>query len=758
MQLENICYAAKQCGVERCAGTLVNMRKPLCNLGKYLTSELQSVCVLQALCSTITDKISSQVELTHKRREEFQIKWPAKSMQQTTCTAKDSIVSMAATFTSMLGVVSHLMQDVSLSNEHSSANVDARAHSLYIMVLVSTTNLLSAVMLWPVYQTVVLQKFVACTATDVTYTLLRVAEAGSNGKQPQLSIKFKDNMDEAAETAGVALCLTEDVRQSLEDAGVRVQQVSTDKKMKEENKITRIILDAISSTIDTVLAAKVQFTYHVADIWCTWTAGVIKGVMDIAQTVDWERCKLPVVDSGMRSLGGCPCNNKPYSIPQQQKSATWTERGFWCSGLLMLNEGDGSDRLVWNPFSLQELLNLPGARKEHAKNGIVERLLAEMPESTDYEMYIFCMREANSACEYFKPQHPRLSQQGIEVMQVISRCRENYKLARWDEEAVMYSLFSVDEWRSADTLARSSSAYLDDSYAQMRKRILTVTRQDSSFWVQKGVVMPAWPCLRDALRAGMLRHDCHRGVTTFEYVIAANNRPANTDACRVTASSSTKSFPRMLWSGSSKNHVPISRLHPVQKTVALRTADDYAKITSMIETEIRPLFAELLETDFSEELERHIDVNAFSTEGDQLHQLVDCVVMGPFAAVELNANVHLPSMLPLPVPLYHRGLASSREFSSWGQTGGSDARRALMKQVLEHVEDHAQNVLLLSVNEHVRLLANKWLDISNFLCPCFRGPPIYFVLCLCSQRGHCLLLVAGSADVGHQQQRDQRHI
>jgi hypothetical protein len=133
------------------------------------------------------------------------------------------------------------------------------------------------------------------------------------------------------------------------------------------------------------------------------------------------------------------------SVPQKQKSAAWTETGFWCSGLLMLNEGDGSDRLVWNPFSLQELLALPGARKENTKNSIVDHLLATMPDSTDYEKYIFCMREANSACEYFKPQDTRLSQQGIEVMQVVSRCRENYKQARWDEAAVMYSLFSVDE-------------------------------------------------------------------------------------------------------------------------------------------------------------------------------------------------------------------------------------------------------------------------------------------------------------------------
>ena len=135
-------------GAERCAGTLVNMRKPLCNLGKYLTSELHSVRVLlQALWIMITDKISSQVELTHKRREEFQIKWPVKSMQQTTCTAKDSIVSMAATMTSLLGAVSHLMQDVSLSNAHSSANVDARAHARCIFLSIHIIMRMMVVML-----------------------------------------------------------------------------------------------------------------------------------------------------------------------------------------------------------------------------------------------------------------------------------------------------------------------------------------------------------------------------------------------------------------------------------------------------------------------------------------------------------------------------------------------------------------------------------------------------------------------------------
>ena len=137
------------------------------------------------------------------------------------------------------------------------------------------------------------------------------------------------------------------------------------------------------------------------------------------------------------------------------------------------------------------------------------RLLVDYPESTDYDLYIICMRKANSACEYFKPQDPRLSQQGIEVMQVVSRCRENYKQGRWDEASVLYALCSVKEWRTTQSLELSASATLDDTYLQLRKRMLTLIVQDRRSWTpaQIGLAMPAWGCLSDALWAGMMRHD-----------------------------------------------------------------------------------------------------------------------------------------------------------------------------------------------------------------------------------------------------------
>ncbi len=144
----------------------------------------------------------SIVEVTHKHREHYELLWPDKDMQQTTFTAKDTIVSMATTITSLLGAVSHIMLDVSLANGHSSTNIDACAHARFIMVLAATTNMLSAVMLYPVYSMIVFQKFITCTVTDVSTSIMSVVDVAGNKKQPSMLIKYKDNMDEATEKAG----------------------------------------------------------------------------------------------------------------------------------------------------------------------------------------------------------------------------------------------------------------------------------------------------------------------------------------------------------------------------------------------------------------------------------------------------------------------------------------------------------------------------------------------------------------------------
>jgi hypothetical protein len=711
--LQNMCYAAQQCGIERCAGTLVNMRKPLCNLGKVLSAELHGMRVLlKGVWTVITDKITMTVELTHQRREQYEMRWPDTALRQQTCTAKDNIVSMAATMTSVLGAVSHLMRDVSQQNSNFGIHVDSRVHARQIMMLTATTNLLTSVMLYPVYQKIVFQKFISCTASDVSYSISELVATAQERGQPELNINFGGRMQEAAERAQIAVCLTEDVRQSLVDTGLRIQDINNQQasnRPRDARKITRLITDAISSTIDVTLRSSVQYATHVLDIYLTWMSGIIKGMMDVAQTVDWERCKLPVVDNGLESLGQCACGDEAYSIPVEEQSRDWSSQGFWCSGLLMLNEGDGSDLLVWNPFSMQTLLKLKGT----TGNG--------------YNDYVACLRdEWPSECETLKPRDNRLSQQGVEVMQVISRCRENYQQRRWDEAATLYALFTVEEWRTGN-LRNSASMQTDDKFTLLRKKVAKLVENDRRFWTSSQRVVDispgSWVCLADALAAGNLRHNCHIEVdTTFAYVRATNNLPMNVDACRVPENITDKSFPRFLWTGSSTNHVPLTKIHIMNIPQNEREKIAQAKIEKMIEDEIKPTVERMIKSSFTEKLKEQIDVEAFSVEGDELHQLIDCIVLGPYAAASLSANVHLENLPSLPVPLYHRGSALSRKFSTWGQTGGSPARKAFMHIVRRHVETKATETVAKEVKNHMQDITQIWLDKRNFFCTCPKDP------------------------------------
>ncbi len=111
-------------------------------------------------------------------------------------------------------------------------------------------------------------------------------------------------------------------------------------------------------------------------------------------------------------------------------------------------------------------------------------------------------------------------------------------------------------------------------------------------------------------------------------------------------------------------------------------------------------------------------VESFSTEGDELHQLVDCVVMGPYSAADLNTNVHSDSQIKAPVPQYHRGNPASREFTSWGDTGGSGARRSLMRNAFDFVNEKANDILMSELSKHLVQLAQVWLDADNYRCVC----------------------------------------
>jgi hypothetical protein len=135
----------------------------------------------------------------------------------------------------------------------------------------------------------------------------------------------------------------------------------------------------------------------------------------------------------------------------------------------------------------------------------------------------------------------------------------------------------------------------------------------------------------------MLQHNCHHAVTSFEYAAANPNPPGiAVDACKVDGTG--LQFARFMWSGSSSNHSLLAKLHDEQLTAEKRLEIAEQAMVLLMAYEIRPEFEQLLVSSFSEELWKHLVTEEFSVEGDELHQLVDCIVLGPYISADLNSK------------------------------------------------------------------------------------------------------------------------
>jgi hypothetical protein len=289
------------------------------------------------------------------------------------------------------------------------------------MALASFTNFIAAMAMAPIYAVITAQKVLSCSLNDVSATLenlvantARVAGGGGQSytRQLGLTISFGSARVQQA-SAGVATCLTEDIRQEVQNSVATARAVDTGRGAGSRGlpeSVAALLGGFLDDVSDTVLRTFVSWAFHMVDTTLAWLLGLVRGIQDVAQTLDWDNCKLPVVDSGLRSYGRCACGDEAHSIPAAAKQATWAQGAFWCSGFLLLNEADGADLLVWNPYSLEQLLSSRSARGDTA------------------DAYLQCLRDApalggRAACAAQRPTRAALEQQGVEVLQVVARCR-----------------------------------------------------------------------------------------------------------------------------------------------------------------------------------------------------------------------------------------------------------------------------------------------------------------------------------------------
>ena len=88
--------------------------------------------------------------------------------------------------------------------------------------------------------------------------------------------------------------------------------------------------------------------------------------------------------------------------------------------------------------------------------------------------------------------------------------------------------------------------------------------------------------------------------------------------------------------------------------------------------------------------------------------------MGPYAAADLHAvPFENDPEIDFPVRQYHRGDPTSRKFTAWGETGGSEPRQRVVKAVLEHVNENAKPTIAAVALQRYKEMRENWLNIEK---------------------------------------------
>jgi hypothetical protein len=104
--LQGMCYAAQQCSIVNCIGTVVNQIRPLCNLGLSLASTTNEMLALTLGAWMIfTDSYSSilKMSLQKEAQDKLAIEWVDDAFFGYVCSAKDKGGQVAALLTSAIG-------------------------------------------------------------------------------------------------------------------------------------------------------------------------------------------------------------------------------------------------------------------------------------------------------------------------------------------------------------------------------------------------------------------------------------------------------------------------------------------------------------------------------------------------------------------------------------------------------------------------------------------------------------------------------
>jgi hypothetical protein len=698
-----LCYAAQQCAIARCIGTVVHMNRPTCMFGILLKDLVETrVQDSVALWGAFAEVMQLVVDAsTGVLQPNVAVNFPHDAVDSFVCEVKDVIVGLFGAVLSVVNSAAVTFADI--------APAEGAVNEVVVLatqVSASLTNFFAHIAYGILYAWFASYQTFFCT-TNGALAIFDVTGA---------SIRLLPSAGEEGWDAVGGQCVTKLAGESLAEFGAGSDSRST----------VVGVIDDMTETLSRISSSfPMETLVHQLDAGITWAIGVVRAFQDLLQAVDVDGCRL--ADLSMGLAGTCACGDAPAAIPADVAAHGFVDSAFWCVGTLRMTMPDGSAKIVFNPHSLADLR------------------AAAAPTIDDY---LDCIsggpQLSGEACYELEPHDPRgfLERQGVTLLAVLARCRGNYANKQWDDGAafVFNTSLSPDLGELGpviETLFPVSMYPYPDVGACLLRTLGEGTGTDACLDLfLRHVDVPrgeyfAYGAARGG--AGVLDTDACEVFTGP----AAAGRAAFTPCVDERADETTAcDLPYFLWTGRSANRIPVASAHV--KIPADGDRDRFDTAAGRVTLARQRVLAALdgfLDGDEAWSAEG-LAVSLFTSEGDALHQALDCLVLGPYGSTDL-----WPAGGALPGARFSRRPdgGPGREFElpcSGGSlqgdrvlpfTCGSPARRALMKYFLRDYYPaqggDLAGIIRNATLEFFRELRDVWADHERFGCPCAGDAP-----------------------------------
>ena len=720
-EVQSLCDAVQQCAVIKCIGTPVNMRRVLCQVGENMANTMrETLAMTSGAWGVFVDTFMVMMDLSlQKGITGVALTWPDDRFFGYICTIKDNNVHFISIITSALNSVVQLGHSSVIYLQGGAPDINSNFNALSTMPLTALTGLVNQIFMQPLYVLVVAQKVMMCKVNGV----LSIFDASG------FTVRVGEASLQEASDAMVGQCLTQNFVTKNNNPADSSNAAST----------ARIVGQIAQSS---VMAALPQLTFqgqtletlmHYLDGSISYFMGITFGLADFLESVDLSHCKLP--DYFLNETVFCACGDTRFAIPAVRRSEGLAGVGLWCTGTLGMVDASNRQFVIYNPYSYSELQTLAASS----------------------DAYLACMSskayvagKSGADCAQLQPRTPVLQKQGVSVLSVLTKCKENYMHRQWDSAAhiLFNSTLFAQQVRQVKlptipsqpaVLGQVGRCLMDEATRPvcLQDYLVFIGQDPLTYWTYEDVVVGS----------NLANSQGSQFVDACQVFTGPANNSALTDAqrstfraCLVQYEDSNCQLSSNLWTPQSSNAVPVAYRHGIR----LGDPDHVNQIVQLKFAEAYKLVMDALKP-----LENYYNQDVltifFSPEGDIMHQLLDCIFMGPYDSVDYWP---VDSGRLLAIPVWHRdGNGSSRGVDPRACVAGavdtnppyscgSVARQAVIKYFFRDFLPKQQNATLRRIiGDMGKDLAAAWNDTSKYACLCQTtgGGPTRHSLACCGQ-------------------------